>query len=141
MSYNLVVMQNFGEWLRTNRKKHGWTQEDLHKKSGVSSSYISTLERNQPHSVTGASLRPEPDKVKALAEALGEDEAEALRIAGYASLDQPSLREIDGEFAALFYESAEWSEENRAEAFDMAKLIFKRFKEKERLKRETEKDK
>lgn len=81
--YNLVVMETFGQWLLRCRKERGWTQKFLHEKSGVSESYISTLERSQPHSITGAKLRPEPDKVELLAKALGENVDQALIIAGY----------------------------------------------------------
>jgi transcriptional regulator with XRE-family HTH domain len=85
MSYNLVVMINgFGVWLREKRKARDWTQEELGKKAGISISYVSTLERNQPHSITGTELRPALDKVDAIARALGVPLAEARLAAGYA---------------------------------------------------------
>lgn len=91
MMYNLVVMENFGVWLRQTRKDCRLTQKQLSEISGVSESYISTLERNQPHSVTGAILRPEPDKVEKLAKALKADIDEARVIAGYAPISNIQL--------------------------------------------------
>lgn len=49
-----------GQWLRQRRKEKRLTQAALAALSGVSASYISTIERQQPHSVSGAKLRPEP---------------------------------------------------------------------------------
>lgn len=84
-NYNLVKMQSFGHWLQERRKDAGMRQSDVAKRAGVSTSYISTLERGQKHSVTGAQLRPEPDKVEAIAKAVGGDVNEALALCGYAS--------------------------------------------------------
>lgn len=56
-------------------------------------------------------------------------------VAGIGEKDsRPELSDIDDEFAALFYDSAHWSEEYRNEALDMAKTIFKRYQEKEKEK-------
>lgn len=60
-------------------------QKDVARRAGVSVSYVSTLERGQPHSITGADLTPERRKVVALAEAVGGDVSEALALCGYAS--------------------------------------------------------
>lgn len=100
MRYNLVEMASFGTWLREKRKQARLTQDELSRKSGVSASYISTLEREQPHSVTGARLRPEPDKVRALAAALGQDPSEPLTIAGYAG-DRHDQEILDGMFVSF----------------------------------------
>lgn len=89
--YNLVVMETFGQWLKRCRKENRLTQEQLSQKSKVSASYISTLERSQPHSITGANLRPEPDKVEMLANALGQDVSDALSLAGYAAKNAPAF--------------------------------------------------
>lgn len=119
MMYNLVVMETFGEWLRTSRKNKGWTQDQLRQKSNVSSSYISTLERSQPHSVTGASLRPEPKIVTALAQALGENVDEALRLAGYAPNES---REIDEKSQLSIYSI--YKKLRAPEIVDRAKYLF-----------------
>lgn len=108
MSYNLVVMENyvsesFGKELRRRRKDFGWTQEDLALKSGLSVSYISTIEREQPHSQSGAELRPEPDKIEKLATALKWKTDDALDLAGYARKDKIFTRkpETVSEFISL----------------------------------------
>ena len=128
MSYNLVAMLSFGKELRQRRKNKGWTQEDLYKKSGVSASYISTLEREQPHSQTGAALRPEPDKVKKLAKALDWDTVEALTLAGYVPQNGESLFDavIEDSVRLKFLEKI--PPEDRAEfldAFNVAYAIAK----------------
>jgi len=83
-NYNTVGMNNFGDWVRDHRKRLGLYQSDLAKRAGVSTSYISTIERGQRHSITGAELRPEPQKVTAIAKALGQSADEALLLTGYA---------------------------------------------------------
>lgn len=120
--YNLVVMENFGEWLKRCRKERGWTQEDLHQKSGVSASYISTLERTQPHSITGATLRPEPNKVEKLATSLGKDISEALLLAGYAPQNSNESHEIlDG--ATVSFDERKFSKAEQAQLIEAMRLI------------------
>jgi transcriptional regulator with XRE-family HTH domain len=77
-------METFADWLRKHRKALGLLQSDVAKRAGVSTSYVSTLERGQKHSTTGADLKPERDKVKALAKAVRGDVDEALLLCGYA---------------------------------------------------------
>ncbi len=84
-TYNIVVMaENFGQWLIAKRKDAGFTQGQLAKKAGISTSYVSTLERQQPHSITDAIPQPAIDVVESLAKALGENIDEARLAAGYA---------------------------------------------------------
>lgn len=78
-------MNNFGEWLRAKRIDLGLKQADVARRAGVSVSYVSTLERSQPHSTTGARLTPERSKLTALAKAVQGDIDEALHLCGYAS--------------------------------------------------------
>lgn len=82
-------MASFGEWLRTHRKEKGWTQEELAAASGISPSYISTIERSQPHTITGGKIRPEREKVLALARAVGGDQVVALLLCGYSATLPP----------------------------------------------------
>jgi hypothetical protein len=127
--------QAFAEWLRSafdaSRFK---SYAQLATEIGISRAYVSSLVGAKEQLLTARPSQPGPDIVIKLAAALGADQNHALRLAGHAS-SEPSLADIDGEFAALFYESAEWSEENREEAIEMAKIIFKRFQDKERRNR------
>ena len=84
-SYNIVVMDTFGEWLRRHRKQLDLLQSEVARRAGVSTSYISTLERSQKHSITGAELVPDRDKVTAIAKAVNGNANEALRLCGYAT--------------------------------------------------------
>lgn len=105
MNYNLVIMNNFGQWLLQHRTEAKMTQGAVAKKAGVSVSYVSTLEREQPHSITGAKLTPEPDKVIALAKAVGGDENEALDLCGYAAKNNILPEELrDIPFTKLYKE-------------------------------------
>jgi transcriptional regulator with XRE-family HTH domain len=88
MNYNIVVMETFGKWLLRHRKALNMTQSDVAKRSSVSVSYISTIERDQPHSITGEDITPDREKVEALAKAVGGDVGEALHMAGYASTNE-----------------------------------------------------
>jgi transcriptional regulator with XRE-family HTH domain len=54
------VAQSFGEWLRSEREKKGWTQGELAEQSGVSSQQISNIETGgspNPQSKTREKLR------------------------------------------------------------------------------------
>lgn len=48
----------FGKWLKDKRKEARMTQETLAAKARLSTSYISALERHQPHSTTDAEPQP-----------------------------------------------------------------------------------
>lgn len=85
INYNIVVMETFGEWLRRHRKQLDLLQSQVARRAGVSSSYISTLERGQRHSITGAELVPDRGKVVAIAKAVAGNPDEALRFFGYAT--------------------------------------------------------
>jgi transcriptional regulator with XRE-family HTH domain len=85
MKYNIVVMENFGKWLKRHRLALEMNQKDVAKLAEISVSYVSTLERSQPHSLTGESIRPEPEVVAALAKAVKGNLAEAMAFFGYAT--------------------------------------------------------
>jgi|SRR5690606_4835298 len=91
----------FGDWLRLHRKRKYLTIEDLAKKVGRSKQYISVLEREEPHALTGKPVKPSEDVVEALAAALGTDLDEARLAAGYAPLK---------EVPAIFHEFEDLSE-------------------------------
>lgn len=84
MIYNFVVMETFGAWLLRHRKIAGLKQSDIATRAHISVSYVSTLEREQPHSITGEKIMPDRAKVAAIAKAVGGDENEALALCGYA---------------------------------------------------------
>jgi transcriptional regulator with XRE-family HTH domain len=83
--YTIATVMNFGEWLRDHRKRADLTQRDVAKRAGLSFSYVSTLERKQPHTITGNQVLPTRDKVIALAKAVNGDANEALSLTGYAA--------------------------------------------------------
>ena len=74
----------FGKWLASKRDAAELTQGQLATKVGVSVSYISALERDEPNSKDGSPRRPKLDKVDALAKALNAESSEARLAAGYA---------------------------------------------------------
>ena len=82
--YNFVEMQGFGAWLRSHRTALKMLQSDVARRAGVSPSYVSTLEREQPHTLTGEVITPDREKVVALARAVEGDPDEALKLCGYA---------------------------------------------------------
>lgn len=84
---------NFGEWLYSKRKEAGLTQGQLAEKAHISTSYVSTLERQQEHTVTGATPQPDREIVVSLAKVLKTDVSEALFAAGYAPKNAKVLPE------------------------------------------------
>jgi len=82
--YNIGVMViSFGKWLFDKRQEKRLTQTQLGERAGISTSYISTIERAQRHSTTNAVPRPSEDTVERLATALDIDLDEARIAAGY----------------------------------------------------------
>lgn len=84
MNYNFVVMETFGKWLLRHRKALDLKQGEVAARAQVSVSYISTLEREQPHSTSGEEIKPDRDKIARIAKAVGGNVNEALRLTGYA---------------------------------------------------------
>lgn len=91
----------FGEWLKHHRKQLRLTQRDLAERTGISFSYISTLEREQPHSITGKSIQPKRDVVESLARAVNGNVEEALHAAGYATTTPTKPQTLPELVAAL----------------------------------------
>lgn len=75
-------MQSFGKWLLEKRKAAKLTQGQLAQKSGISTSYVSTLEREQKHTVTNVTPQPAADVVESIARALGVPVDEARLLGG-----------------------------------------------------------
>lgn len=76
-------METFGQWLRRHRNARGLSLKELEERSGVSFSYISTLERGQRHTITDKAIQPTRGVVQSLAKAVGGNLNEALKAAGW----------------------------------------------------------
>lgn len=83
MSQKRKGTQKFGLWLREKRQTARLTQTEVAKLAGISPSYVSTLERGEPHSVSKIPVKPERETVLAIAKAIGGNPNEALVLAGY----------------------------------------------------------
>ena len=80
-------------------------------------------------SLTNKPSKPHRQFIERICKALKLDSNRGLHLAGYSS----NLTVIDDEeFAVLFYDSANWSLENRIEALENAKAIFRRYQQKEK---------
>jgi transcriptional regulator with XRE-family HTH domain len=77
----------FGKWLAAKREAVGMTQPQLAKRAGISVSYVSALERDEPNAKDGSPRRPRIEKVDKIAKALGVLIDDAREAAGYAPLD------------------------------------------------------
>jgi transcriptional regulator with XRE-family HTH domain len=75
----------FGKWLASKRAAVGFTQLQLAERcgAGISASYISALEREEPNTKDRKPRQPRRDKVERIAKALGVTKEEALDAAGY----------------------------------------------------------
>lgn len=91
-NYNVSVM-SFGKWLIKKRKERGLTQGQLATQAGISTSYVSTLEREQPHLITNARPQPTAEIVENIAMALGVPVDEARIEAGYFGTRRPQNAE------------------------------------------------
>lgn len=80
--YNIPM--SFGKWLRDRRESLGLSQGELSERSGLSVSYISALERDEPNTRDGRPRQPKLDKVDRLARSLEIGTNEARSAAGYA---------------------------------------------------------
>lgn len=113
---NNLPSKTFGEQLRQRRKEKGWSQDELAERSGISKAYISTLERSQPHTITGALPRPYPDKIEKLANALDWNKIEARNLAlGLSSSNETNEVELNDfqMLGEIFYKYSQLSQEKR----------------------------
>jgi transcriptional regulator with XRE-family HTH domain len=83
---NLTIM-DFAEWLKTNRKKSGYSLRVLADKIGniCSDAYLSQLENRRYRGKKGELMRPDREIVAALADVFHQDADYALNLAGHVS--------------------------------------------------------
>lgn len=84
---------DFGAWVKRHRKALRLTQGQVAKRAGVSTSYISSIERRAPHSQTGVPVRPERDTILQIAKAVGGSADEALVICGLLPVAERTIPE------------------------------------------------
>ena len=116
------MAETFGQWLKKTRISRGLNQEQLATLASVSKQYVSTLEREAPHGITGASPTPKIKTVRALATALAVPESEALRRAGY----YPEEAETDPRQAQLLSYFRELSDNEKDDALALIETVFRR---------------
>jgi len=116
------MQETFGEWLVRTRKKQGLTQLQLASRVGVTKQYISNLERDAPHGISGARPTPSAKVVKKIATGLDVPESEALRAAGY----YPEEAEIDPRQTQLLSYFRELSDNERDDALALMETIYRR---------------
>jgi hypothetical protein len=87
--------------------------------------------------LTGKPSQPKREFLIDISRELKTDVNETLILGGYAPLEtQTPISDVaDEEFATLFYDSANWSEESRNDAIETAKDVFRRYQARERLKK------
>lgn len=116
------MVETYGQWIKQTREKLGLKGKDLAARAKVSKQYISSLERNAPHGITGAAPRPSLKVVKALAEALQVPESESMRRAGY----YPEEPEVDPRTALLLSYFRELSDNERDDALALMETVYRR---------------
>jgi transcriptional regulator with XRE-family HTH domain len=103
-------MSNFGEHLHQWRKESGLSLRALADKADISPTYIDNLEKNKPHSVTGALPQPSRDVIKRIAAACGVPGDMALRAAGYLPEEklETVVREVttSGQYDVVTFDNA-----------------------------------
>lgn len=121
--YNIVVMDNFGDWLKRHRKELGLHQREVARTAGVSTSYISTLERGQKHSITGADLVPDRAKVVEIAKAVKGSVDEALRLFGYTSANDDERFMLPDGVIVEFTRTSHLSDEQKDKIVALIKTL------------------
>jgi transcriptional regulator with XRE-family HTH domain len=121
--YNTVVMEKFGDWLRRHRKALGLLQSQVASRAGVSTSYISTLERAQKHSITGADLVPDREKLAAIAKAVNGNVNEALRFFGYAPNQPTETFDILDLATVMFHDADRLTPEEKEELLTIVRRV------------------
>jgi transcriptional regulator with XRE-family HTH domain len=129
--------RTFGQWLFEKRREAGLTQPQLAESAGTSKQYVSNLERDAPHPLTGALPRPKVEIVDALARALGAPIAEARLSAGYAPPGEAFSKQVlvDNEFAVLGYEFRKLSVEDQNELRASLEMLKKEVGRRRRMQR------
>lgn len=90
------------------------TQGQLAARAGISTSYVSTLEREQGHTITNAAPRPAPEVVESLAKALGASTDEARLAAGYAPAVLADAHDLEG-VRISFLDASDLTDEDKEE--------------------------
>lgn len=108
----------FGETLKRWREEADLTQEELAARIGKTKSYISNIERAQPHPQSGAPPKPSLEVIDGLAKALGKTATAVRDAAGYGLPKREALpvdTDDDEDVAALFYEYDKLTKQDKKE--------------------------
>lgn len=126
------VWRGFGDFLKQIREEKKLSQEGASRIVGLSRQQWNRLESGESQTTRKTAEQ--------IAERLNLNVEEVLLKAGFLSFGGKSLtvKEItDEEFQMLILASEEWTEENRQDALELAKAVYKQFAEKEkRLKKD-----
>jgi transcriptional regulator with XRE-family HTH domain len=116
---NNLLMSSFSQWLKNNRKKSGFTLEQLRSAIGdiCTVAYLSKLENDKYKSKKGEPMRPDREIVVALAEAFHENIDNALHLAGYA-VSSESFPKLPS-----FLHQINWLEFTKDELFAVERFI------------------
>jgi transcriptional regulator with XRE-family HTH domain len=123
--YNLSTYMSFGQWLVAARRAANLTQTQLAERlDGISASYISALEREEPNSKDGSPRLPRMDKVDRIAKALRADVNEARLAAGYApQSNQTDIHDVLRGVTIMFQDESGLDNEQRAKIMELVKVI------------------
>lgn len=132
---------NFGKWLLEKRKEQRLTQTGLGVRAGISTSYVSTLEREQPHGITNAAPQPTVEVVESIAKALNADIDEARLAAGYAPRNGSATNTFNlGENARVQLFDKNLSEEDQAEIAEQLSITYRVILERRAARQEKQKE-
>lgn len=129
-----------GQWVRSNREERRWSlrrlADEMH--NVCDASYISQLETDKYRGKKNKPMRPGDVIIEAFAKVFDTPLNYVRKLADYAPVDEDNETLAvpeDGELAYLFAASRNWSEENRREAYENAKVIFQRYQKKDKESR------
>lgn len=122
---NVREMSKFGDWLLQVRKRGNLSQEKVAERAGLSKNYISIIERDKRHPVSGSLPLPSRETVISLAHAVNQPEHIALQMAGYAHEEIEASQSDEHTLLTYFREL----DEKERRAIMAVAESFKKYKE------------
>jgi transcriptional regulator with XRE-family HTH domain len=130
--------KTFGDWLKERRLSAHLSHQQVADRADASKAYISNIERNMPHSVSGALPRPSVEVVDKLCVAVGAPVAEGRLMAGYAPAETSPA---DADRTRLLFYFNDLPEPVRGDALAMIEALWRSQQARIKTQKHATKDK
>lgn len=123
LEFVVVSTQTFGSWVRSLRLERRLTIDALAKKVGISKQYLSVLERDHPHPLTGKPVTPKVDLVDRIAKELQADPNEARRLVGYAPERPEEAYDVMDDVVLMFRDESKLTPEEKEKILNIVRTV------------------